>query len=69
MSHLAILPQGKVEAKERVRNMVVRMDEEGFGNCTNQLECQAVCPKEISASFIGKMNREYLFTRISGGAA
>jgi succinate dehydrogenase / fumarate reductase iron-sulfur subunit len=60
VSHLAELPQGQVEAKERVRTMVAKMDEEGFGNCSNQSECQAVCPKEISVDFIAQMNREYL---------
>ena len=65
VSHLALLPQGQVERKERVLNMVAQMDREGFGNCTNQYECQAVCPKEISVSFIAKMNREYLKAEIS----
>ena len=60
VSHLALLPQGKVEAKARALKMVSQMDEEGFGNCANQFECEAVCPKEISVSFIAKMNREYL---------
>jgi len=60
VSHLASLPQGKVAAKERVRQMVAQMDKEGFGNCSNQSECQAVCPKEISVDFIAQMNREYL---------
>jgi succinate dehydrogenase / fumarate reductase iron-sulfur subunit len=60
VSHLAQLPQGQVEAKDRVRQMVAKMDEEGFGNCSNQTECQAVCPKEISVDFIAQMNREYL---------
>ncbi len=60
ISHLAQLPQGKIEAKERVQKMVARMDQEGFGNCSNQSECQAVCPKEISVDFISQMNREYL---------
>ena len=60
VSHLANLPQGKMEAKERARKMVAQMDKEGFGNCSNQSECQAVCPKEISVSFIGTLNREYL---------
>ena len=63
VSHLAILPQGQAEAKTRVQSMVARMDEEGFGNCTNQFECQAVCPKEISVSFIAKMNKEYLASK------
>jgi succinate dehydrogenase / fumarate reductase iron-sulfur subunit len=49
-----------VEAKDRVRTMVAQMDKEGFGHCTNQSECQAVCPKEISVDFIAQMNREYL---------
>ncbi len=60
VSHLALLPQGQIEKKERVQKMVAQMDKEGFGNCTNQYECEAVCPKEISVAFIAKMNREYL---------
>jgi len=60
VSHLALLPQGKVEASERVKNMIRTMDKEGFGNCTNHYECQAACPKEISVDFIALMNREYL---------
>ena len=60
VSQLAILPQGQVERDTRVLKMVSRMDEEGFGNCTNQFECEAACPKEISVRFIAKMNREYL---------
>jgi succinate dehydrogenase / fumarate reductase iron-sulfur subunit len=59
VSHLANLPQGKVEAKRRVVNMVNQMDIEGFGNCTNYYECQAACPKEINVKFIAQMNREY----------
>ncbi len=58
VGHLATLPQGKVEARERVRKMVAQMDTEGFGNCTNYYECEAVCPKEISIKFIAKLNRE-----------
>ncbi len=54
------LPQGRVEAGERVRSMVARMDEEQFGNCSNHAECEAVCPKEISISNIATMRREYL---------
>ena len=65
VSHLALLPQGQVERKDRARRMVARMDHEGFGNCTNQYECQAVCPKEISVAFIAKMNREYLKAGVS----
>lgn len=60
VSHLASLPQGRVEAKIRVQRMVAQMDKEGFGNCSNQSECQAVCPKEISVDFIAQLNREYL---------
>jgi succinate dehydrogenase / fumarate reductase iron-sulfur subunit len=60
VSHLALLPQGKVERAARVRKMVEQMDKEGFGNCTNYFECEAACPKEISVGFIAKMNREYL---------
>lgn len=59
VSHLAVLPQGQVEKKQRVLDMVKTMDSEGFGNCTNQYECEAVCPKSISAGFIARMNREY----------
>ncbi|HTG44567.1 MAG TPA: succinate dehydrogenase/fumarate reductase iron-sulfur subunit [Verrucomicrobiae bacterium] len=60
VSHLALLPQGKVERERRVLNMVTQMDQEGFGNCTVTGSCEAVCPKEISLDFIGLMNREYL---------
>jgi succinate dehydrogenase / fumarate reductase, iron-sulfur subunit len=59
ISHLALLPQGQPERTRRVLGMVRQMDKEGFGNCTNIYECEAVCPAEISASFIAKMNREY----------
>jgi len=58
VSHFANLPQGKVEASERVGKMVAQMDAESFGNCSNYFECEAVCPKEISVKFIAKMNRE-----------
>lgn len=60
VSQLALLPQGKVEAKERVLNMVNTMDEEGFGNCTNTGACEVECPKGISLENIARMNREYL---------
>lgn len=60
VSHLARLPQGEVEKRRRVLAMVAQMDKEGFGNCTNQYECEAACPKEISVEHIAKMNREYL---------
>jgi succinate dehydrogenase / fumarate reductase iron-sulfur subunit len=59
VSHLALLPQGRPERESRVLKMVRQMDAEGFGNCTNTYECEAVCPAEISASFISKLNREY----------
>jgi succinate dehydrogenase / fumarate reductase iron-sulfur subunit len=59
VSHLALLPQGEPERARRVLRMVQVMDAEGFGNCTNTYECEAVCPAEISASFIAKLNREY----------
>jgi len=59
VSHLALLPQGGPERARRVASMVRAMDAEGFGNCTNTYECEAVCPAEISASFIAKLNREY----------
>jgi succinate dehydrogenase iron-sulfur subunit len=60
VSQLALLPQGKVERKERVTKMVTQMDEEGFGNCTNTYACEAECPKLISVSNIARLNREYL---------
>ncbi|OGW76847.1 MAG: succinate dehydrogenase [Omnitrophica bacterium RIFCSPHIGHO2_02_FULL_49_9] len=60
VSHLALLPQGKVERARRVKKMIKQMDSEGFGNCTNHFECEAACPKKISVSFIAHMNREYL---------
>jgi succinate dehydrogenase / fumarate reductase iron-sulfur subunit len=59
VSHLGLLPQGQAERDRRVLNMVKRMDEEGFGNCTNIGSCEAVCPKEISLDFIARMNRDY----------
>ena len=59
VSHLAVLPQGKVERDHRVLSMVRQMDSEGFGNCTVTGSCEAVCPKEISLDFIARMNRDY----------
>ena len=59
VSHLGLLPQGKVEKDRRVWNMVKAMDDEGFGNCTNTGSCEAVCPKGISLDFIARMNRDY----------
>ena len=60
VSQFALLPQGQVEAADRVRNMVVQMDKEGFGNCTNTGACEVECPKGISLENIARMNREYL---------
>ena len=59
VSHLSLLPQGRPERVTRALKMVQIMDAEGFGNCTNTYECEAVCPAEISVSFIAKLNREY----------
>jgi succinate dehydrogenase / fumarate reductase iron-sulfur subunit len=61
VSQYALLPQGKVEAGERVLNMVRQMDLEGFGNCTNTGACEVECPKGISLENIARMNREFLF--------
>jgi len=65
VSHLAKLPQGKIEAKKRAKNMVAKMDELGFGGCTNTRACEAECPKSISITHIARLNREYLVARIS----
>jgi succinate dehydrogenase / fumarate reductase iron-sulfur subunit len=65
VSQFALLPQGKIEASERVRNMVTKMDELGFGNCTNTYACEAECPKEISVSHIARMNREYMVAKVT----
>ncbi|MFM2221697.1 MAG: hypothetical protein RLZZ553_1445 [Verrucomicrobiota bacterium] len=59
VSHLGHLPQGQPERDKRVLAMVRQMDAEGFGNCTNQYECEAACPKEISVDHIARMNRDY----------
>ncbi|MCI0660482.1 MAG: succinate dehydrogenase/fumarate reductase iron-sulfur subunit [Acidobacteria bacterium] len=65
VSHLSLLPQGKVEQDRRVLNMVTQMDKEGFGNCTNIGSCEAVCPKEITLDNIARMNRLYLKALLS----
>ncbi|MFT7036002.1 MAG: succinate dehydrogenase / fumarate reductase iron-sulfur subunit [Cyclobacteriaceae bacterium] len=65
VSQFALLPQGKVEAKERVDNMVTQMDEEGFGACSNTGACEVECPKGISLDNIARMNREYLKSSFS----
>ncbi len=68
ISHLSFVPQGHPERESRVLRMVSVMDAEGFGNCTNTYECEAVCPAEISASFIAKLNREYARAAVQRGA-
>jgi succinate dehydrogenase / fumarate reductase iron-sulfur subunit len=60
VSHLAMLPQGQVERKRRVLNMIAQMDKEGFGQCSNVKACEAECPKEISVSNIARLNREFV---------
>lgn len=60
VSHLGLLPQGQPERYTRVENMVRQMETEGFGSCRNYAECEAACPKDISISFISRMNRDYL---------
>ena len=65
VSQFSLLPQGKVEANDRVLNMVKQMDEEGFGNCTNTGACEVECPKGISLENIARMNREFLKAKIS----
>lgn len=60
VSQFALLPQGKAERTQRVLAMVEQMDEEGFGNCSNNYACEAECPKEIKVTHIARMNREYL---------
>jgi len=64
VSHLGLLPQGRPEAAKRVQSMVSRMDALGFGNCTNEAECEAACPKEISITNIARLNREFLKAKL-----
>ncbi|MBN2664014.1 MAG: succinate dehydrogenase/fumarate reductase iron-sulfur subunit [Bacteroidales bacterium] len=64
VSHLALLPQGKIEAKERAQKMLAKMDELGFGSCSNTGACEVECPKEVSISFIARLNREYLVANL-----
>lgn len=59
ISQLALLPQGEVESANRAQAMVAKMDELGFGNCTNEAECEAQCPKGIKIENIARMNREW----------
>ena len=65
VSQLALLPQGQVERKKRVENMVAQMDKEGFGNCTNTGACEVECPKGVSLTNIARMNREYLSASVA----
>jgi succinate dehydrogenase / fumarate reductase iron-sulfur subunit len=60
VSHLNLLPQGEPERYKRANNMVLQMDKEGFGNCTNEYQCEAACPKGISVENIARMNKDYL---------
>ena len=64
VSQLALLPQGKPEATMRVKAMIAKMDELGFGGCTNTGACEAECPKSISISHIARLNREFLCAKI-----
>lgn len=66
VSQFALLPQGQVEATDRVLNMVAQMDAEGFGNCTNTGACEVECPKGISLENIARLNREYLSASLKG---
>lgn len=66
ISQLSLLPQGQPERRERALSMVLAMDREGFGNCSNERECEAVCPKAISIRHVARMNREYLTASFSG---
>jgi succinate dehydrogenase / fumarate reductase iron-sulfur subunit len=65
VAHLALLPQGQPERKNRVLSMVDQMDKEGFGSCTFTGACEAVCPKEISITNISRMHKDYLMAGLS----
>ncbi len=65
VSQLALLPQGKIEAKRRAKNMVAKMDELGFGNCSNTGACEVECPKGISLTHIARFNREFMFAKLN----
>ena len=65
VSQLALLPQGKAESKRRAKNMVNKMEELGFGGCTNTRACEVECPKNISVSNIARLNREFLKSEFS----
>jgi succinate dehydrogenase / fumarate reductase iron-sulfur subunit len=66
ISHLGHLPQGQPERERRALRMVAKMDELGFGNCSNHYECEAACPKEISVEHIARMNRDYGLSALLG---
>ena len=66
VSQLSLLPQGKIEAKRRVQKMVAKMDELGFGNCTNTYACEAECPKLISRDHMARMYRDFFTAKVSG---
>ncbi len=68
VTHLAVLPQGRTEAARRVCVMTEEMLQQGFGNCSNHYECQAVCPKGIKVLFIAKLNREFIKAQMPGGS-
>ena len=65
VSQLSLLPQGEVEGKERVQQMVAKMDELGFGNCSNTYACEMECPKEIKISNIARMNRDFIVAKLT----
>jgi succinate dehydrogenase / fumarate reductase iron-sulfur subunit len=67
ISHLALLPQGQIERGTRVMAMIEQADAEGFGSCSNEGECEAVCPKEIPISNIARMTREYVKSVLTAG--
>ncbi len=65
VAHLGLLPQGQPERKRRTLKMVQQMDDEGFGNCSNHLECEAICPASVSGEFITRLNREYALASLA----
>ena len=65
VSQLALLPQGRPEAAKRVKNMIDKMEELGFGNCTNTRACEAACPKNKSIANIARLNREYIAAKLA----
>ncbi len=68
VSQFALLPQGQPERRRRVLKMVTQMDDEGFGNCSNEYQCEAACPKGISVSNIARMNRDFLSSSVTGSS-